>query len=151
MFEIAVAPVPYNALMPNNKAVIQQGTNISLMNTGTEQQKLAAWLFLKHMISTENTIDWAMQTGYLPVRYSAYESETYQAFLTNPTANQLYISMAANAAYLQSDNMFFDPAFIGSSRARTQVGLALERIMIGDGNIAAALQEAYTEANLGGA
>jgi ABC-type glycerol-3-phosphate transport system substrate-binding protein len=150
VFQIGVAPVPYNALKPNAKAVIQQGTNISLMKSGTAQQQLASWLFLKHLISVENTTDWAMQTGYLPVRTSAYESTTYQTFLTNPTANQLYISMAANAAYLQRNNMYYDPAFIGSSRARTQVGLALERIMLGDGNIAAALQDAFTEANLGG-
>lgn len=150
VFEIGVAPVPYNADKPNAKAVIQQGTNISLMKTGTAQQQLASWLFLKHLISLENTTDWAMQTGYLPVRTSAYESTTYQNFLTNPTANEIYISMAANAAYLQRNNMYYDPAFIGSSRARTQVGLALERIMLGDGNIAAALQDAFTEANLGG-
>ena len=149
LFEIGVAPVPYNASMPNNKAVIQQGTNISIMKTGTAQEQLAAWLFLKHMINTTNTIDWAMNTGYLPVRLSAYTSSTYQTFLTNPTANQRPISMAANAAYLQSGYMFYDPAFIGSSRARQQVGLALARIMLGDGNIAEALQVAHTEASLG--
>jgi len=151
IFQIAVGPVPYNGLQPENKAVIQQGTNIALLKTGTDQEQLASWLFLKHIINTENTTDWAMATGYLPVRTSAYTSATYQTFLNSPTANQLYISMAANAAYKQSGYMFYDPAFIGSSRARVQVGLALERIMLGDGNIAAALQEAYTEANLGGA
>ncbi len=150
VFEIGVGPVPYNADLPAYKAAIQQGTNISLMKTGTPQEQLASWLFLKHIISTENTTDWAMNTGYLPVRTSAYLSATYQTFLTEPTANQLPISMAANAAYTQSGYMFYDPAFIGSSRARTQVGLALERIMLGDGDIAAALLEAYTEANLGG-
>jgi multiple sugar transport system substrate-binding protein len=150
IFEIAVGPVPYNELQPDNKAVIQQGTNIALLKTGTAQDQLASWLFLKHIINTENTTDWAMATGYLPVRTSAYTSTTYQTFLNTPTANQLYISMAANAAYKQSGYMFYDPAFIGSSRARVQVGLALERIMLGDGDIAAALQEAYTEANLGG-
>jgi multiple sugar transport system substrate-binding protein len=151
IFEIAVGPVPYNGLQPDNKAVIQQGTNIALLKTGTDQERLASWLFLKHIINTENTTDWAMATGYLPVRTSAYTSATYQTFLTSPTANQLYISMAANAAYKQSGYMFYDPAFIGSSRARVQVGLALERIMLGDGDIAAALFDAYTEANLGGA
>jgi multiple sugar transport system substrate-binding protein len=120
------------------------------MKTGTAQEQLASWLFLKHLINVENTIDWAMNTGYLPVRTSAYTSATYQNFLNNPTANQRYISMAANAAYLQSTYMFYDPAFIGSSRARTQVGLALEQIMLGDGDITAALQAAYDEANLGG-
>ncbi|PKK97642.1 MAG: hypothetical protein CVV58_00125 [Tenericutes bacterium HGW-Tenericutes-3] len=150
VFEIAVGTVPYNSALPDAKAVIQQGTNISLMKTGTAQEQLASWLFLKHLINTENTTDWAMNTGYLPVRTSAYQSSTYQVFLNTPTANQLYISLAANAAYRQSGYMFYDPAFIGSSRARTQVGLALERIMIGDGNIAAALLDAYNEANLGG-
>lgn len=150
LFEIAVGPVPYNSAMPDNKAVIQQGTNIAIMKTGTAQEQLASWLFLKWLIKTENTVDWAMNTGYLPVRTSGYESTTYQAFLDNPTANQLYISMSANAAYRQSGYMYYDPAFIGSSRARTQVGLALERIMLGDGDIADALLDAYTETNLGG-
>lgn len=149
LFEIGVAPVPYNADMPDAKAVIQQGTNISLMNTGSPQEKLASWLFLKYLINTENTVDWAMKTGYLPVRTSGYASETYQAFLNTPTDAQKYISMAANAAYLQSGDMFFDPAFIGSSRARNQVGLALERIMLGDGNIQSALDEAFNEAKKG--
>ncbi len=149
VFEIGVAPVPFNADLPDEKAVIQQGTNVSVLNTGTDMEKLASWLFLKHIISTENTIDWAMSTGYLPVRTSGYTHPAYQEFLNNPTANQLPISMAANAAYAQSGYMFYDPAFIGSSRARVQVGLALERIMLGDGDIQAALQSAYDEANLG--
>jgi multiple sugar transport system substrate-binding protein len=149
LFEIGVAPIPYNADQPENKAVIQQGTNVSVLNTGSAQEQLASWLFLKHIINTENTIDWAMNTGYLPVRTSGYLHPAYQEFLNNPTANQLPISMAANAAYLQSGYMFYDPAFIGSSRARVQVGLALERIMLGDGDITAALQSAYDEANLG--
>ena len=150
LFEIGVAPIPYNGEMSEYKAVIQQGTNVSLLKTGTNQQQLASWLFLKHIINTENTVDWAMNTGYLPVRTSGYESTVYQDFLNNPTENQKYISMSANAAYIQKDYMYFDPAFIGSSRARTQVGLALERIMLGDGNIQSALDEAYREANLGG-
>ena len=148
-FEIGVAPVPYNGDAPDEKAVIQQGTNVSLMNTGTAQEKLASWLFLKFLINTENTVDWAMNTGYLPVRTSGYTSVRYQEFLNNPTEAQKYISMAANAAYLQSSYMFFDPAFIGSSTARNQVGLALERIMLGDGNIQAALDDAYAEAQKG--
>lgn len=148
-FEIGVAPVPYNALLPDSKAVIQQGTNISLINTGTAQQKLASWLFLKYLISTEVTVDWAINTGYLPVRTSGYASAAYQEFLNNPTANQLPISLAANAAYAQSGYFFYDPAFIGSSRARNQVGQALARVVLGDGNISEALQDAYNEATLG--
>jgi len=149
-FELGTAPVPYNADKPELKQVIQQGTNISLMKTGNAQEMLVSWLFLKHLISTENTTHWSMNTGYLPVRTSAYTSADYQQFLNNPTPAQKLISLSANAAYLQSNNMFYDPAFIGSSRARTQVGEALKRIINGDGNIQAALDFAYSEANLGG-
>ena len=149
VFEIGVAPIPYNADMPENRAVIQQGTNVSLMKTGTAQEQLVSWLFLKWLIKTENTVDWAMNTGYLPVRTSGYLHPLYQEFLNNPTANQRPISMTAHAAYLQSSYMFFDPAFIGSSRARQEVGIALTRIMTGDGNITQALQNAFNEVNLG--
>jgi len=151
-FEIGVAPVPYNEDMPDEKAVIQQGTNVSMMDIGSAQEKLASWLFLKYLISTEVTTHWAMNTGYLPVRTSAYTSTEYQTFLNNPSttnAKSAAIANAANAAYQQSSYMFFDPAFIGSSRARTQVGLALERVMLGDGDIQEALDNAYNEAKKG--
>lgn len=42
--------------------------------------------------------------------------------------------------------MKYDPAFIGSSITRQQVGDALVRIVTGDGNIQAALDQAYEEA-----
>ena len=146
-FKVGVAPVLYNADRPNDRAVIQQGTNISLLNAGSQQEQLASWLFLKHLISVENTIDWAINTGYLPVRTSAYLHPTYQAFLAQ-TNNP--IAITAQAAYDQAGYFFYDPAFVGSSRARMQVGLALQRIMLGDGNIQSALNDAYNEANLGG-
>jgi len=146
-FQIGVAPVPYNADRPNDRAVIQQGTNVSLLNKGDRQEQLVSWLFLKHLINTENTMDWAINTGYLPVRTSAYTHPTYTSFLGQ---SNNAIAITALAAYQQSAYFFYDPAFVGSSRARTQVGIALERILLGDGNIQAALDEAYAEANLGG-
>jgi multiple sugar transport system substrate-binding protein len=146
-FQIGVAPIPYNADRPNDRAVIQQGTNVSLLKKQNPQEVLAAWLFLRHLISTENTMDWAINTGYLPVRTSAYLHPTYQAFLDNPTNP---IAITALAAYQQSQFFFYDPAFVGSSKARQEVGLALIRIMLGDGNIQAALDEARANAGLGG-
>lgn len=149
-FELGAAPVPYNANKPELKTVIQQGTNVSLLKTGNAQQMLVSWLFLKHLINKENTMDWAMSTGYLPVRTSAYQDPVFQAFLNTPTDAQKITSISANAAYLQTGHMFYDPAFIGSSRARNQVGEALRRIINGDGDIQAALDFAYNEANLVG-
>jgi multiple sugar transport system substrate-binding protein len=146
-FKIGVAPIPFNADYPEHRSVIQQGTNVSILTAGTTQHQLASWLFLKHLINVENTMDWAMNTGYLPVRYSAFDHPTYQSFLDSPTDP---IALTAQVAFAQANYFFYDPAFVGSSRARAQVGLALQRIMFGDGNIQAALDEAFNEANLGG-
>lgn len=125
-FEISVIPVPSNN---GYRQVIQQGTNISIMRGASAQEKLAAWLFTQYITSTEVTARWAMSTGYLPVRHSAYNSTVYQNFLNSPTQEQKNFSLAANAAFAQRNDMFFDPAFVGSSKARAQVGIALERIV----------------------
>lgn len=148
-FVVDTAPVPYNADMPQNRAVIQQGTNIALLTKGDAQIDLAAWLFLKHIISTENTLDWAMKTGYVPVRESAFNSVTYQNFLDTPLTDQNGSALGAKGTFPQRDFMFYDPAFPGSSRARANVGGALERIINGDGNIVQALDEAYKASMIG--
>lgn len=85
-FEIGVAPVPYKD--EENKAVIQQGTNVMIMKSATPQEKLAAWLFIKYLTSKDVTVDWAMKSGYLPVRESGVNSDTYQRFLEFSEAYQ---------------------------------------------------------------
>ena len=40
-------------------------------------------------------------------------------------------SFAANAAAQQSDFLFYDQAFIGSSTARAEVEIAFERVILG--------------------
>ncbi|MFC0212714.1 ABC transporter substrate-binding protein [Paenibacillus chartarius] len=80
-FEWSVAPLPKG----KKAAAVIQGTNVSVFNTANDEQKLAAWMYLKHLINTENTAYWAMKTGYLPVRTSASNSEEYKNFVkSNP-------------------------------------------------------------------
>lgn len=128
-FEIGVAPIPQKDL--ENKAVIQQGTNISIMSNASEQEKLAAWLLTKHLTSKESTISWAEQTGYLPVRISALEDADYQDFLNNPTDEEEYIALAEKAAFEQVSYMFYDPAFVGSSNARNEVEMVVGNVLFG--------------------
>lgn len=150
-FEYGVTTVPYNKLQPENRAVIQQGTNISLTDSGTSEQKLVSWLFMKYLMRTDVTVDFAIETGYFPVRDSGFTSERYVKFLNgeNLTGLEVANSLSARAATQQREFFFYDPAFVGSSRARTEVGLALQTIMTGDGNIQVALDRAYREASLG--
>lgn len=141
-FEVGVAPVFYNSEVPESKAVIQKGTDMAVFNTGTMQQQLASWLFLRFLTNTENTADWSIKTSYIPVRTSAFESAAYQEFLNHPTIAQTNNSMVAYAVYQQINDMFFESAFMRSSLVRTKVRVALERIILGDGNIEEALEEA---------
>ncbi|MDF2698655.1 MAG: hypothetical protein K0Q49_211 [Haloplasmataceae bacterium] len=144
-FEIGVAPIPQKDV--NNKSVIQQGTNISIMKSSDAQEKLAAWLFTKYLTSVEVTTNWAINTGYLPVRESAFSSTEYQAFLnytgTNPKSKA--ISLAANAAYQQKDYMFVDQPFIGSSKVRVEVEQLINSVLVGNVNIDEAIQKAIDE------
>ncbi|ERJ13591.1 extracellular solute-binding protein [Haloplasma contractile] len=146
-FEIGVAPIPqYDE---NNKHVIQQGTNISILKSDSisDQEKLAAWLFAKYLTSPDVTTDWAIKTGYLPVRESAYTSDEYAQFLdySDATGNEKYISMAANAAYEQKDFMFVDQPFSGSSKARAQVDSLTTQVIVGDVSIDQAIANALAE------
>ena len=46
-----------------------------------EAKKLASWKLIKYLTNTENNAELAMKTGYLPVRYSTYNSPTYKKYL----------------------------------------------------------------------
>jgi len=138
VFEFGVMPMPYNADLPSERTAIQQGTNMSITTAGDDQEKLASWLFLKYLTSAEVQLDFALETGYSPVRYSVYDSPTYKQFTDgfdssgNPlTGEMLMKSMAANAAAQQADFQFYDQAFVGSSAARAAVEVLFERVILG--------------------
>jgi ABC-type glycerol-3-phosphate transport system substrate-binding protein len=153
--EIGMAPMPYNADMPDDRTVIQQGTNLSIMRVGTDQQKLASWLFLKYLTSKDVQRDFAIRTGYSPVRYSVYEEAAYQDFISDGTAlpdyaaikaglgtneqkletatlatEQMVRALGSAAATAQREYFFFDQAFVGSSTARDAVEVAYQRVVL---------------------
>ena len=145
-FEIGVAPIPQYDL--DNKSAVQQGPNVAIMADTTDAERLAAWLFIKYITDAEQTAKWSMLTGYLPVRYSGYNSDIYQEFLNNPDPDYIYESMTANAAYLQITYNEFDPAFAGSvtsSNARTEAGAAMESIFVGSATVDQAIQDILTQ------
>ncbi|MCD6482364.1 MAG: extracellular solute-binding protein [Candidatus Izimaplasma sp.] len=141
-FEIVVAPIPQYDL--EHKSATQQGPNIAIMSNTTDAERLAAWLFIEYITNAENTAKWSMLTGYLPVRYSGYNSTEYQNFLTDPDPDYIYESMTANAAFLQLDYNQYDPAFAGSttsSGARLQAGIVMEAIFSGTVTVQEAIDD----------
>lgn len=150
-FEVGTAPIPQKSA--DTKTVIQQGTNLSILANSTSQQRLAAWMLIKYLSSKDVTLDLAMNTGYLPVRVSALESTEYQNFLNNPSTDveEKAVSAASKSAFLQVDYSKYDPAFLGSSNVRTQVGLAVENALFpkeAGMTPQKAIKDAYDELNI---
>jgi len=145
-FKTNTAPIFYNKEKPEHRAVLQRGTNITILDSGDPQKNLASWLFLKYIISKEKTLENGMKTGYIPVRKSAHNSKKYQDLIKIPFDAQNPGALAAKASTIQANYYFFNPAFSGSSLLRNLVGQVVERIITGDGNIEEALKSAYDSA-----
>lgn len=147
-YELKVAPYPQKSYAENDiQAVIQQGTNAAILSANSNNKtRLAAWLLIRYLTKTENTAEFSMNTGYLPVRKSAAESQTYKDFLAatdSPfTGNVAKTVQAANA---QQAYMYTDPAFTGSSIVRDKVDTMIVAIYCNNKGITAAFQTAYDE------
>lgn len=70
-FELATAFMPANV----SYGVPTGGCQLVMTSKSTDEEKEAAWEFIKWMTSKENTIYQHKHVGYLPTRLSAVESE----------------------------------------------------------------------------
>lgn len=81
--KFGVAPVPHGTTTNYQFA----GTNLAIFNknTGNETadkgRQRAAWKFIRFMTSPEISAEFAMATGYLPVRKSAINGPNYKNFI----------------------------------------------------------------------
>ncbi|MDR2867207.1 MAG: extracellular solute-binding protein [Acholeplasmatales bacterium] len=137
-FEVGVAPVPY--FEGGLQKQIQQGPNISLFKkTGAnaEQRMIAAWLFAKFLTSPEKTAKFATESGYIPVRQSAFQSATYLAWEAgikeNPTtdkeAQDRLVRDVFNVFLASQDRFFTSIVFNLGAKTRTEVGKLLAEIL----------------------
>ncbi len=122
----------------------QQGPNIAIMSETTDEERLAAWKLIEFMTNTENTAFFSMETGYMPVRTSAFQTDEYQDYLAlaeediddleGDERDDYPFALANAAAQAQEDYYRFDPAFVGritSSSARQQSENLFESIYAG--------------------
>jgi multiple sugar transport system substrate-binding protein len=140
-----VSPIPYKDA--DHKYAIQQGTNFTIFSQATDLEKLAAWMFIKHCLTPENTTQFAIATGYMPVRLSAYDSQEYKDFLDPETRTpaQIATSKVHNGVKAYSDgtwNYFVDAAWSGSGKVREEVGTAVVDILVRKMNVAKAFADA---------
>lgn len=133
-FEVGVAAYPQLSKdgSKGNKAVIQQGPSLVLFKNDDPQKVLAAWLFLKELLTPETMNAVAKNNGYIPCTTSALNSSEIQEWLKTAAGNRNGMkAYAAKIAIEQKDNYFVSPAFLGSSTARDQVGLIITNVLSG--------------------
>lgn len=96
-------------------AVIQQGASLFITNNTTPQQRYAAYEFIKYATNTENTAQFAVATGYLPVRYSAEETTIMKDVLSD--IESIY-GKVYPVAKEELDYAYYTPAINNAQSAR---------------------------------
>jgi len=83
-FNWGIAKLPH--LRDVSPVTVLFGPNITVFNT-TEHHQKRAWEFIKFMTSYENVVQWAINTGYVPIRRSsANHPDMIKFWETNPMA-----------------------------------------------------------------
>ncbi len=135
-WDLAVAPLPGN----KEKAANQAGTNVYMFSTDENKQN-AAWEYMKFLTSVDSTVQWSEETGYLPVRKSAYETDEFQKFMDEDETNNY------KSAYEQSPYFFAQPVFDGSYDVMNTVSTVLEDSILDELEPEEVLENLVTELN----
>ena len=129
-FTVGVCKVPYEN---GNPIYVNQGPTLALLNNTTNETEgywrtYYSWEFMKYLTNPEVNAGICVlgSEGYVPVRYSAYETTVYQQFMQDLTD-----PIAATSDILQNDingNYIVTPVFVGSAQLRDQVGTILNTV-----------------------
>ena len=125
-FETGVAEYPQRA-DGQNKNVIQQGTNVCLFERDNDLEELGGWLFMKWMTNYENALLMSLNSQFLPIRKSVYDSVEYQSSLENKDLR----FQTRKVAWNQQPYFYTLEAFMGSSKARDEVEGLVRAVLVG--------------------
>ena len=133
--------VAYPQYSGSNQAVIQQGTNLVIMNQEkTPEEVYAGYEFAKYLSSYDANLYLSTNTGYLPIRQSVMDSAEYKEYAETANDDTKIVGPE------QIGINFYDPAFfdgeISSYNVRSEIGKALENVVVNEMEPQAAIDEA---------
>lgn len=111
-FEVGAAPYPTDAS-------IQQGTDLYVFSNATSEQRTAAYEFLKFLTTTDNQVQWATETGYMPIRKSSIDSDAYK------NSGSLIAPILSEA----TESLYTNPVVSGADAAFRESSTVLEAIL----------------------
>lgn len=143
-FEVGIAPIPQ--VNPDNPKVISQGPSVCIFKKNNPQEVLASWLFVKYLTtSVEFQASFADASGYIPVLKSVAENPVYAAKLSDANGGDNIAYLSAKVCMDQEKAYYVSPAFIGSSKARDEVGNLLQAVFTGSKTLDKAFKDAVAE------
>lgn len=126
--DIGVARIPQKDL--EHPTVILQGPSLCILthkinNKVDEERFNAAWDFYKFISNYDNTLTWAIEANYMPVRQSVYEDDEYKAYADERNAEEKSLekitARIAKEVIGYADYYFTSPVFKGSAETREAV------------------------------
>jgi ABC-type glycerol-3-phosphate transport system substrate-binding protein len=82
------------------------GGNVMVILSEDQFKKEAGWELVKHMLKEENQTDFALSTGYLPIRKSSQQNPKVQElFISNPLYKIAFEQLDYTWAYLHFSEM----------------------------------------------
>lgn len=118
---------------------VQHGTNLSAFRS-TPPKQLASWLFMKWFTGKEQTAEWAVRSGYQPVRASAADTGALRAHWASDTQGKQAFDLTATAVP--------EPSVRGQQDIRTVIEDLLKAVATGKAtDVEQAVKEAGIKAN----
>lgn len=128
------------AVLPEGKkkAALFSGTDVTMFNTPSPEEKLAAFKFIKFFMEPDSQLIWGTKSGYLPLRKSVIDSKDFKDYIKNENP-------AKGEAVKEFDYGYCDPKVLNGYSIHENMNKALQQIILGEKNTKDALNEA--EAN----
>ena len=125
-FDVGIAPIPQ--VNPDAPKAISQGPSLCIFKKSNAQEVYASWLFVKYLTTNVNfQAEFSMVSGYSPVIKSVSQNEYYANWLSKADGGD-YLEALSTKVCLEQENAYYvSPAFNGSSEARDQVGLLMQK------------------------
>lgn len=98
------------------------GNELALFASASEEEQRGFVTFMEFLLQPENTAEWAMATGYVPIRESAMQDDDYLAFLEEHPQQQ--------AANRMVNYGMSSPTFAGFGQFRNALVDAMDDVAI---------------------
>lgn len=109
------------------------GNDLGVFSSASDQEQAGAVAFMAFLLQPENTAQWAIDTGYVPVTQAGVETDAYQAYLEE--------NERAIAATLELDYGISAPIFVGHGQYRNDFIEMLEDVLINGADEAESLTD----------